>query len=100
MVICVITILISIECNLLGKQLDVLQKYQRRSEEKVELRIPTRLEKVFLPDRKLNPGLPRDRRGYLPLYYRGLMIISVCSMINKQYLNGDKIPIIKRSEFN
>ena len=24
-----------------------------------------------LRDRELNPGLPRDRRGYLPLYYRG-----------------------------
>ena len=27
-----------------------------------------------LPDGELNPGLPRDRRGYLPLYYRGLDI--------------------------
>ena len=25
----------------------------------------------ILPDGELNPGLPRDRRGYLPLYYRG-----------------------------
>ena len=25
-----------------------------------------------LPGRELNPGLPRDRRGYSPLYYRGL----------------------------
>ena len=24
-----------------------------------------------LPDRELNPGLPRDRQEYLPLYYRG-----------------------------
>ena len=24
-----------------------------------------------LPDRESNPGLPRDRRGYWPLYYRG-----------------------------
>ncbi len=24
-----------------------------------------------LRDRELNPGLPRDRRGYSPLYYRG-----------------------------
>ena len=30
-------------------------------------------EKV-LPDRESNPGLPRDRRGYSPLYYRGLGI--------------------------
>ena len=25
-----------------------------------------------LPDGESNPGLPRDRRGYSPLYYRGL----------------------------
>ncbi len=28
--------------------------------------------KKLLPDGELNPGLPRDRRGYSPLYYRGL----------------------------
>ena len=28
--------------------------------------------KSCLPDGESNPGLPRDRRGYLPLYYRGL----------------------------
>ena len=28
--------------------------------------------KHCLPDGESNPGLPRDRRGYLPLYYRGL----------------------------
>ena len=27
---------------------------------------------LSLPDGESNPGLPRDRRGYLPLYYRGL----------------------------
>ncbi len=27
--------------------------------------------KKKLPDRESNPGLPRDRRRYLPLYYRG-----------------------------
>ena len=26
---------------------------------------------VFLHGGESNPGLPRDRRGYLPLYYRG-----------------------------
>ena len=30
-----------------------------------------RSEKCYLPDGESNPGLPRDRRGYLPLYYRG-----------------------------
>ena len=29
-------------------------------------------KKIDLPDRESNPGLPRDRRGYWPLYYRGL----------------------------
>ena len=28
-------------------------------------------KKITLPDRESNPGLPRDRRRYLPLYYRG-----------------------------
>ncbi len=30
------------------------------------------LIKIKLPDGELNPGLPRDRRGYSPLYYLGL----------------------------
>ena len=29
-------------------------------------------KKSALPGRESNPGLPRDRRRYLPLYYRGL----------------------------
>ena len=33
-----------------------------------------------LPDGELNPGLPRDRRGYSPLYYRGL--ISICVTVD------------------
>ena len=32
----------------------------------------TALNQKNLPDGELNPGLPRDRRGYSPLYYRGL----------------------------
>ena len=28
-----------------------------------------------LPDGESNPGLPRDRRGYLPLYYRGIQLV-------------------------
>ncbi len=31
------------------------------------------MKKDILPDGELNPGLPRDRRGYWPLYYRGLV---------------------------
>ena len=33
--------------------------------------------KKNLPGGESNPGLPRDRRGYLPLYYRGLVEIVV-----------------------
>ena len=29
-------------------------------------------KKFVLPGRESNPGLPRDRRRYLPLYYRGM----------------------------
>ena len=31
--------------------------------------------KKELPGRESNPGLPRDRRRYLPLYYRGLAVV-------------------------
>ena len=31
------------------------------------------IKSTGLPDGELNPGLPRDRRGYSPLYYRGLL---------------------------
>ena len=31
----------------------------------------SQLTQKLLPGGELNPGLPRDRRGYLPLYYRG-----------------------------
>ena len=34
--------------------------------------VPQNLQqKCVLPGGESNPGLPRDRRGYLPLYYRG-----------------------------
>ena len=35
-------------------------------------------KKWFLPGRESNPGLPRDRRRYSPLYYRGY----ICSKSN------------------
>ena len=31
--------------------------------------------KKILRDGELNPGLPRDRRGYSPLYYLGYIYI-------------------------
>ena len=39
-------------------------------------------EKV-LPDRESNPGLPRDRRGYSPLYYRGLNAASISHHVDR-----------------
>ena len=33
-------------------------------------------KKDILPGGESNPGLPRDRRGYSPLYYRGCSRIS------------------------
>ena len=38
-----------------------------------ETEVPLSNEKI-LPDRESNPGVPRDRRGYSPLYYRGLAV--------------------------
>ena len=32
--------------------------------------------KLKFPRRESNPGLPRDRRGYSPLYYRGLSMLN------------------------
>ena len=40
------------------------------------------LRKV-LPDRESNPGLPRDRRGYSPLYYRGLNAASISHHVDR-----------------
>ena len=47
---------------LCGKKIIIMGVEERRSEKK---------KKDALPDRESNPGLPRDRRRYLPLYYRG-----------------------------
>ena len=45
---------ISVECQL------ILRRSKKRE------------KKSTLPGRESNPGLPRDRRRYSPLYYRGL----------------------------
>ena len=37
--------------------------------------IITLLDKNKLPGGESNPGLSRDRRGYSPLYYRGLLLL-------------------------
>ena len=43
------------------------------------------LRKNDLPDRVSNPGLPRDRREYLPLYYRGMLV---------DFFRGDYVPYL------
>ena len=43
----------------------------------------------ILPDGELNPGLPRDRRGYSPLYYRGfdgIYLFMIETLYSKKYL--------------
>ena len=37
----------------------------------------------ILPGGESNPGLPRDRRGYSPLYYRGFDALSRLRIFNK-----------------
>ena len=46
--------------------------------------------KKILPDGELNPGLPRDRRGYSPLYYRGL-ITSAKTMLKNNFKINNKL---------
>ena len=43
---------------------------------------------LTLPGGELNPGLPRDRRGYWPLYYRGTTKVEVfsCPSIYLKYV--------------
>ena len=48
---------------------DVLQMVKRLTTYGVSI-IKIQKCKKELSDRELNPGLPRDRRGYSPLYYR------------------------------
>ena len=46
--------------------------------------------KAILPDGELNPGLPRDRRGYSPLYYRGFDIFFSIFVIHENISQGFK----------
>ena len=46
---------------------------------------------MHLPDGESNPGLPRDRRGYLPLYYRGLAVGVVGVLGGQEVLVGPRI---------
>ena len=41
---------------------------------KLKWKRPPEGKTLHLPVGESNPGLPRDRRGYLPLYYRGLAV--------------------------
>ena len=67
-------------------------------------------KKLILPGGESNPGLPRDRRGYLPLYYRGLLVsvvtqeptslISVCKLTARLniFVAVGREPCASRSE--
>ena len=46
-------------------------------------------KKKELPDRESNPGLPRDRRRYSPLYYRGPVVAQSPSTDKKQKDNRE-----------
>ena len=46
--------------------------------------------KKILPGGESNPGLPRDRRGYLPLYYRG-HIHSIADSVEIRFTQNVKI---------
>ena len=48
------------------------------------------LMKISLPDGESNPGLPRDRRGYSPLYYRGLVNDAICVEVVPVELKSEK----------
>ena len=39
-------------------------------------------KKKHLPSGESNPGLPRDRRGYSPLYYRGIEWVGLNGLCN------------------
>ena len=41
---------------------------------------------MSLPGGESNPGLPRDRRGYLPLYYRGCL--DMVQLLNRTIMYG------------
>ena len=53
----------------------VYEQYSREVEDGIRMWlcriIKRKRKKIDLPDRELNPGHPRDRRVYWPLYYRG-----------------------------
>ena len=50
----------------------------------------TKLNKKVLRDGESNPGLPRDRRGYSPLYYRGVVhpFVSMRYKLTLEFISG------------
>ena len=52
------------------------------------------MKSKILPDGELNPGLPRDRRGYSPLYYRGfdgIYLVMIETLYSKTYSYIDSL---------
>ena len=57
----------------------------RREEEKVKKIRRRKRKKRLLPGGESNPGLPRDRRGYSPLYYRGHTVMTSHRLSSNQH---------------
>ena len=54
---------------------------------------------IVLPGGESNPGLPRDRRGYSPLYYRGLLVTvaakkSTCFLVVLGASSSLRLPLL------
>ncbi|TKR92166.1 hypothetical protein L596_006871 [Steinernema carpocapsae] len=52
---------------------------------------------VDFPGRESNPGLARDRRGYSPLYYRGLLEAVADALVRKHRSLGDGTFLVRES---
>ena len=62
-----------------GKISTAISESVEQAKKQKVCQVGKRKKKLGLPGRESNPGLPRDRRRYLPLYYRGLA--DVCGLI-------------------
>ena len=76
-------------CNVLDANVNICQHLHMRSHlyghYHMHVCVVRVSKKGYLPDGESNPGLPRDRRGYSPLYYRGLNIKSCEWDFEKDY---------------
>jgi hypothetical protein len=66
------TSLMCLNCSQNDKYMIIDEEFTKISPFRVHWSEYKKKLKKNLPDRVSNPGLPRDRREYLPLYYRGI----------------------------